>query len=217
MLICRVTIDNHEDLPEFKEFRANDRHDLLYVFSDISLKGEEGFRELDLMDIKCTFSKDLARHHAIEENGFEFIKVKRPDDSFYRLAYLSGEYSRFQKDPKLQPKFKLMYQTWVNNACSGSYDGHILALGDTGDYQAMITYKIESETAKIGLIGVSENMQGKGIGRALMNQVESKAKISGASILEVPTQQQNKSAMSFYTSIGYDLKKTEHIYHLWRN
>ena len=79
----------------------------------------------------------------------------------------------------------------------------------------MLTYKVISNVATIGLIAVDPLVQGKNIGTELMMFLEYKLSQHSVFDINVATQLQNKKACAFYEKNKYSIKQITNIYHVW--
>jgi ribosomal protein S18 acetylase RimI-like enzyme len=70
-------------------------------------------------------------------------------------------------------------------------------------------------TAKIGVFGISQDYQGKGLGKVLLNNVLKAAKDEGAQSINVVTQGRNYYAQRLYQSVGFRTHGNELWYHKW--
>ena len=156
-----------------------------------------------------------------------------------RLAFLAGEHSRFRQDPALtNAQFKRMYMAWVDNSISGEAADKVITIRCAGhivkdEVQAQaapataefghaiagfvtIALSDDKTSASIGLLAVSPSFQRQGLGAALMNAATSWAASAGARLLTVKTQAANHTAVSFYSSRGFDLAgPPKTAYHIW--
>jgi len=79
-----------------------------------------------------------------------------------------------------------------------------------------VTLDIRKEhRADIGLIAVSENMQGRHVGTKLMEACEHVAYQNHKTLIGVVTQSDNTTAMKFYAGKNYKVIKISHVYHYW--
>lgn len=79
----------------------------------------------------------------------------------------------------------------------------------------MVTLTVEQRQASIGLIAVSEENQGKGWGKKLIQAAEFQAFKQGATTMKIPTQSSNAPACKLYASLGYQPVQQSYIYHYW--
>jgi dTDP-4-amino-4,6-dideoxy-D-galactose acyltransferase len=133
------------------------------------------------------------------------------------LAFESGKFSRFKLDNNFkQHEFEALYKTWVDNSFSKEFADAILVCKEKNIILGFITYKIIEDNAIIGLLGVCDKHQGKGIGRALLVEVENELSNKQIKELRIPTQLQNKQACGFYTKLGYNIIEKTIVKHYWR-
>jgi dTDP-4-amino-4,6-dideoxy-D-galactose acyltransferase len=170
-----------------------------------------------LMDEKITYSKILTGGAIKDPKEVEAYDGE-PTDKLLELAFLAGQESRFKKDPRLSSFFEPMYRLWMINSLNGSIADRVFVYrsGDTID--GMVTCKIrENRVGNIGLIAASPGQQGKGIGKALLQAVDSYFRINDLKTSTVVTQKTNEQACRFYEAAGFSVYKTEYVYHLWFN
>jgi ribosomal protein S18 acetylase RimI-like enzyme len=83
-----------------------------------------------------------------------------------------------------------------------------LMLGD-----AVVTYRKHSKKARLYSIVVSSEARGKGFGGTLLGHLEKNAKKRGCTILSLEVREDNKVAIEFYRTRGYDIiGKKENYY-----
>ena len=70
--------------------------------------------------------------------------------------------------------------------------------------------------ATVGLIAVSNQHQGKGIGGILLNHLETILYQKEIKSLTIPTQFENKQACNFYHKQGYSIFDNTFIKHYWK-
>lgn len=142
----------------------------------------------------------------------EILPYQRPlSKELQELAFESGAHSRYKLDTRLvQEEFEKLYRIWIKKAWESN------SVLEAPDLQGMVTYSVEDKAAKVGLIAVSKESQGKGWGKKLMKAAEAKAFSLGATTIEVSTQESNIPACKLYESLGYKLAEKVYIYHWWR-
>lgn len=198
--------DKHDELRQ--EF------DLLYVFdtNNIGFKAN-GSR---LVDEKILYSKPCEPRKRFEE--VVFFKEAAPSDDLYRLALVSGGYSRFKLDERL-PKgsYERMYNRWIENACpEEGTNKQILTFLDThGVAKGMITVDYQGGLGHIGLVAVDTDVQHQGIGGKIMSTLDGWLYERGIKTLEVPTQKANTDACRWYEKNGFVAQSKTPIYHWW--
>jgi ribosomal protein S18 acetylase RimI-like enzyme len=200
--IARLDVDSDNVstyLNQLKNF------DIVYIYSD-----SEIFIDAPLMDIKVTYSKRVLNVHSINE-VIQFDLNKHDYDQLLELVYLSGHESRFLKDQSFGIKeFKRLYKKWIDNSIEDK-DTIVLIHYDGVNIDGFVTVKNIVNNSQIGLIAVDREKQGRGIGRKLLDSVESIIEIGNNLVID--TQQSNQGASKFYESLGFKLKCKKYIYH----
>jgi predicted GNAT family N-acyltransferase len=88
---------------------------------------------------------------------------------------------------------------------------HLMALNDHDECVGVSRLQfISPEQAQVRFMGVRNDQQGKGVGKLLMNYLETKAKNAGVKKIIL---QARENAVPFYLSIGYVQK--EKTFKLW--
>lgn len=193
-------------LPDLDEAKTQN-YRLIYVRSQNPL-------DLDLFcDHKVTFFKKISPKQKVS-NEISSAKGTPLDDTLLDLAILSGSNSRFKLDQHFKShEFEKLYTEWITKSLNGALADQVFIHGADG----LVTVKIKNGEAHIGLIAVSLNSQGKGIGKKLLMAAENFAFENGASMLYVPTQEINVQACKFYENYGFTRFSEELTYHLWIN
>ena len=198
-------------------YKNADLFDLLYIKSnndfDISINNfDKTFSET-----KVVFSKTLNLLDASKSNIFSADKISYKIEEIYELSYESGKFSRFILDHNFKiEKFKELYKKWVDNSISKIFADDLFVYQEENKTIGFVTFKVKNEIATIGLIAVSPNHQGKGIGSKLLNFLENYLFESKISTLLIPTQKSNLAACNFYKKQGYSINDTTFIKHYWK-
>ncbi|MFC3880905.1 GNAT family N-acetyltransferase [Algoriphagus namhaensis] len=194
--------DEQDFLKTVKDFQ------LVYIFSSKAL--DISSPSIQHVDTKVTFQKSL---ESIEKvNGIESYKSDEFSERLEELAYLSGTFSRFKTDTRLKNgEFQKLYKQWIIKAIESKQ----VLVGI--NMEGMITYSLEKEHAKIGLIAVSESHQGLGVGKKLVRAAEYICQLEGAQEMQIPTQESNIPACKLYESLGYHVAEKVYIYHWYKD
>ena len=214
--IGRFFISNKKDLNQLlSSFRQSD-YDLIYLIDP----GESSEIELELkskgvsvIDRKTSFIKDV---DAITRTQKDVIKASTISSDLISVAIQSGIHSRFNLDPKLNPKFKDLYTEWISKSVEKKFDDQVFLTEDGSNIQSLISVKYNNATAKIGLFAVDHNYRGQGLGIKLLKHIEHWSAQQKAKTIEVITQKDNKAACAIYVKYGFKIKETQNIYHLWK-
>lgn len=215
--VGRIKLNHKKELDLKKLKVAAREYRLVYVMSTEQLTEINNFK---LVDSKVIFTKPLAQKE-INTNGNNRIVEFDPEIHSYsqlkELALLSGISSRFQTDINFHKgEFQKLYTKWLDRSISKDIAFSVLIRLMEKKVTGFVTLGSENKNvAQIGLIAVSEKFQGQKIGSALIKHCESISVEKGFSYLNVATQKENHSAMKFYHSNDFNIKKVEYIYHYW--
>ena len=174
-----------------------------FHFVDIRLTFEVKTKEMQLEALPEGFSYGIAEPTHIEE-------LKRIGSNIYKDSryYFDGNFD-------IQ-KINEFYRGWVEKAVLGTFD-HICYCIFKGDQPvgfSTLRYS-KHESASIGLVGFSEDFQGLGLGKKLMNHVIDECAKKGVKKIFVVTQGRNYTAQRLYQAAGFKTFSTELWYHKW--
>lgn len=193
--------------------------DLIYVFSSQEIDFIKDTDKIELVDIKVVLQKEISNNDLCfftNSNIVEFTNNHNLEQ-IYKLAFLSGSYSRFKKDSKISnSKFKELYKLWVDNSINGKFAKKVFLYIENNKTLGFITVSFEKGIGNIGLIAVDENQQGKRIGSKLISRVESYLIENNIKKLRVPTQYSNSKALNFYKKNDFNILNKTYIYHFWK-
>ena len=214
--IGRVDLQTKADAEELqsRQKELKQQFDLLYIF-DANAVGfaADGAR---LVDEKILYSKPCEPRQQYAD--VSFFQGATPSDDLYRLALVSGGYSRFKLDERL-PKgsYERLYNRWIENACpKEGTNKQILLFKDAHDVaRGMITIDYQGELGHIGLVAVDTDVQHQGIGGKIISTLDGYLFERGIKTLEVPTQKANTDACRWYEKNGFVAKAKTPIYHWW--
>jgi dTDP-4-amino-4,6-dideoxy-D-galactose acyltransferase len=215
--IGKAIINNTEEYSlTYAEFTKSE-FDLIYIFCPETIDSQaiEIIKsKKNLHDTKLTFTKNNLIPYKLN-SSINSINLLSP--KLEMLAIKSGIFSRFKRDHHLNKYFPLLYKTWIRRSINHEIADIVYGyFSESQELQGILTLKKDDNTAKIGLISVSEKSRGLGIGKALVNQAEHWCLKNEITELYVDTQELNKDAGFFYTSIGFNLSNKLHIFHLWK-
>ncbi len=194
-----------------------DIFDLLYIKSNNDFELEINNFKNAFSETKVVFSKNLNFFETSNRNIFSFDKINYNIEEIYELAFESGKFSRFFLDNNFKKeKFKELYKKWVDNSISKLFADDLFVYQNDNKTMGFVTYKINNNIAKIGLIAVSPNYQGKGIGGKLLNYLENLLFQNNIKTLYIPTQKNNLVACNFYKKQGYIVNEKTIIKHYWK-
>lgn len=214
--IGRADISTKEDAlslaNRYEELKK--QYDLLYIFDPDNVGfAAKGAR---LVGEKILYSKPVEPR--LQYSDVSFFKQASPSEDLYRLALVSGGYSRFRLD-KHFPKgsYQRLYEKWIESACpQQGTNKQILIMPDTNDIvRGMITINHDGELGHIGLVAVDPDCQHQGIGEKIMSTLDGYLFNLGIKTLEVPTPKANTDACRWYEKNGFAVESITPIYHWW--
>lgn len=133
-------------------------------------------------------------------------RVATSDDEnrVIRAAGHLAETSRFRRDERFDPEHVAeMYRIWARQCL----DRGVVAV-PVGDRRGFVGLK----GTNVDLVFVPPEESGRGLGRAL---VATAVAVAGCDDVTVATQVSNVPAVRLYASLGFRLRRTTAILHLW--
>jgi dTDP-4-amino-4,6-dideoxy-D-galactose acyltransferase len=170
------------------------------------------------IDIKVTCVNNLIQNNSISsDNIYEYIDTK-PTEELKSLALDAGKFSRFRLDKRfIKGTYDALYSKWLINSLNKKIANHVFVYEEEKNILGFITVKISGETGTIGLVAVSENARGRGIGKSLIMYLLSFLKSKNINSCSVATQGANSGALKLYKSCGLVPVLHEAYYHIWTN
>jgi len=186
---------------------------LTYIFSAYPLHSNL----FTLVDEKLVFQKKIHKHISLFDPPVFFNPTIHKYSDLLRLVFLSGKYSRFNRDVKFEnQEFEKLYTEWIRLSLNNPTKSQIIVKFIEGKLAGFLSFSIKDITTKIELIAVDEDFQGKGIGSTLIGQVESIAASLLCEKIEVVTQGLNSSAIHLYEKNNFTCINKTYIYHYWK-
>lgn len=178
--------------------------DLLSIWAAESV----GFR---LVDVRLTYEHSAPR-------AFEDVRVRAAKSSDLAdlevIAAQSFLFSRFSRDAAFGPaNAARLYREWLRKSVSG-WAQQTLVAESQGQPVGFVTCHLNPPLGSIGLIAVSEEARGNGLGPALVLSANSWLRHAGARSITVVTQAANLQAQRVYQATGFATKTVEVWFHL---
>lgn len=175
-----------------------------------------------LADIRMTFEYEFTRlleagrHDA---NGTVAVRdcVREDIGALQDIASQIYQNTRFYYDRNFpRERCRELYETWIKRSYEG-YADTVLVAELSGKSVGYISCHLQGNplVGKIGLVGVSGEVQGRGIGRTLTLQALQWFRIQGASVVTVVTQGSNLAAQQLYQRCGFVSQAVGLWYHKW--
>lgn len=174
-----------------------------------------------LVDRKTTYAKPL--RPAIASNDFGNYQCvewnpEKHSPELIELGVAAGLWSRFSVDPRIpRDKFRSLYEIWMQRSLARELSDMVLVVQEQGSSVplGMVTIAIKEGNGQIGLIAVSEQQRGRGLGKLLVDAADRWMLEHGAHSAQVVTQLQNLAACRLYEQAGYKVEAVEYFYHFW--
>ena len=176
-----------------------------------------------LADDKVTFTRSLessgCRAAASDDILIEPFGGSAATQQLIDLSIASGEYSRFRVDPRFPRRaFENLYRLWIERSVRHEL-AEVVLVARTPEHRdpllGMITVDVKNAIGSIGLVAVTAESRGRGIGSRLIDAAHAEMWQRGARSASVVTQAVNEPACRSYRRAGYALTTTERIYHFW--
>jgi len=219
--VCRIEkmpTDDH-DLSIFLNHVHKDKIELAYFFSKNILEAECSLShefKIKKVDTKVTYFKPVTAHAYINDK-IQTYPSQSPNKQLIALAIESGAYSRFKVDDSIPTnKFEKLYELWITNSVERKIAKEVLIYSIDKEIDGFITIAGSHNYSQIGLVAVSADRRGMGIGTALDRAVETWSAANGFQSIQVVTQEDNELGCLFYERCGYHVISREHVYHLWK-
>lgn len=190
--------------------------DILYLF----LHNQEVIKQETLnkyqghlADEKIIFTK---RTNTLLESSHYVTEYDKTtvNPNLLSLAYLSGKHSRFKDLTCFAPgDFEKLYKEWITQSVKKVIADKVFVYVENNSLLGFVTVRKSQKEGFIGLIAVNEDIQGRGIGSALLNQVNNYLFQENIYILHVPTQRKNVIACDFYRKNDFLISSIQNIYH----
>ena len=196
--------------------------DCLYFFAeadDVETVRIAESNQFSFVDIRLTLEKQLRRASMQEhESPNSIIRLSASGDisSLKAIAGKSHYDSRFYYDPNF-PKARCdaLYETWIEKSCQGYADAVIVAEIKEQAVAYISCHLLEQGIGKMGLLGVSADAQGKGLGTSLMHASLQWFVDQEIRQVIVITQGRNINAQRLYQKWGFRTQSVQLVYHRW--
>lgn len=209
------------NLEEILTWRRNNQIDCLYFlanlenFETIVLAEQQGFH---LTDTRITLEIELTGNQITQNKAGISIRNAEIEDieQLKGIASVNHRDSRFYYDGNFPfQKCDELFAVWIEKSCKGFANAVLVAKNDR-IIEGYITCSIDKKgNGNIGLVGVNQKSQSKGIGRALITSALDWFGNKNISYITVVTQGRNVKAQRLYQRNGFVTRSFKNWYHLW--
>ena len=216
--IARVkqSILTSEEIRDVLDWCARERIVCLYFLAD-SLDGDTtravedaGFH---LADIRIT----LERTPTKPVSGSQRIRLASETDIPQLATMAAGHHtmSRFYSDPGFpRERCGALYASWIEKSCRGDAQAVFVA-EENQRVAGYITCHHDDSTGRIGLTGVADWAQQRGVGTQLVSAALDYFHSKEVDRVTVVTQGRNIPALRLYEGCGFRAQSVELWYHWW--
>jgi dTDP-4-amino-4,6-dideoxy-D-galactose acyltransferase len=216
--IGRVEVDLDDGtLPEIHDWARQQRIDCLYYlcpsddYHGVGLAQEDGFH---YVDTRLT----LALHgnpQAPEPRSKVRLASEQDIPALKAVAACNHRNTRFYKDGHFPTaQCDQMYEVWIEKSCRGYADA-VQVLEAGGEAVGYTTCTIHEGTGEIGLVGIRQDLQGRGYGTDLVYAGLHWFQQKGCRDVRVVTQGDSLPAVKLYLKCGFRPHSIELWFHKW--
>ena len=131
------------------------------------------------------------------------------------IAEANYETTRFSWDKHFdRDKARELYRVWIERSVNGWAD-RTLVVERAGVALGFVTLHLDGPRARIGLVGIDKDAQGRGVGGALIAAALDDVRAHGNDEIEVTTQGRNVAAQALYQGAGFRASDLRVWYHRW--
>jgi len=196
--------------------------DCLYFLADSTdqrtarLAQENGFR---FVDIRVTLDVGSTKAGGPGDSAPGTLvrnAVEADIDALKTIARRSHRDSRFYLDGNFPvQRCDELYETWIEKSCRG-WAKKVLVATNQGEIEGYISCNVSGAgSGQVGLVGVSEKAQGRGVGSALVRNAIRWFSAEGVEVMSVVTQGRNVRAQRLYQRCGFSMRSVELWFHRW--
>lgn len=169
----------------------------------------EGFRFVESI---ITCKNKITIKASISENQFKEIEKYELEEYKNEFFNLFGKYSRFFLFG--EKKINDFYYTWLINSIDGKMDDKCIGYYLNSQLAGFVTYKYDNNRMKLGLLGVFQKFQQKGISQKLLGYVNNVVLNEELSEMILSTQGKNIKAINAYIKNGFIFENIKQWYYL---
>jgi GNAT superfamily N-acetyltransferase len=203
---------------------ATEGIDCVYILADVADTETVGALQKKgayLADVRVTFGIEIGKAIGLEaaSGGTASVRLAIESDlpALARIASVSHRETRFYADRHLPVEScDRLYRVWIEKSCHGYADAVLVAEDETRQPIGYVTcHGKGAPSGRIGLIAVTEEARGRGVGRALLRAAFEWFASNRVASMTVATQLRNVQALRFYERAGMLTSSVELWFHLW--
>lgn len=168
-----------------------------------------------LVDVNIQFLKELKDKSSDQDYKSYVVNNYSGNAQIVDIARESFLYSRFFNDSKLPDlKANNIYLHWTKSAFEQENKYFVISERE-GQITGYILFSLNKDEGIIELIAVKGKYQGLGVGKNLIDGMNSFLINKGINRIKVGTQVNNVLASRFYGKMGFKYVSCGSVYHLW--
>jgi dTDP-4-amino-4,6-dideoxy-D-galactose acyltransferase len=208
------------DIDNIRIWCEDNRIDCLYFLANSTDARTSRLAErnnFNLVDIRVTLEITLKAKPATSQAGLNVRSALARDIPMLQtIARASHRDSRFYYDGNFPGSLcDALYEVWIEKSCRG-WAQTVLVAEDGGEPVGYISCHLPTPTTgKIGLVGVGQKAQGKGLGKGLVDAALRSFTEQGVESVMVVTQGRNVRAQRLYQRCGFVTRSVELWFHKW--
>jgi len=193
----------------------------LYLLADANSTQTAGWAhrlDFKFVDVRVQLSLEIGAPNASKVQESRARTAQEPDiPALQAIARGAHQDSRFFFDTNFpRARAEDLFATWIAKDCAGRAD-KVLVERDSRGPLGYITCNLDkdSNTGRIGLVGVASEFRGKGVGKTLICGALQWFRSVGAQKIAVITQMRNVAAQRLYQGAGFRTESVRVWYHRW--
>ncbi len=208
------------EIADIRTWCKYNRIDCLYFLADSADAQTSRLAESDqfnLVDIRVTLGHDVKANRASSPSRLNIRSaLERDIPALQTIARISHRDPRFYYDGNFPSSLcDALYEVWIEKSCKG-WASKVLVAEETGEPAGYISCHLPTpNTGKIGLVGVGQKAQGKGLGKDLLDEALCWFTEQGVETVSVVTQGRNVRAQRLYQRRGFVTRSVELWFHKW--
>jgi TDP-D-fucosamine acetyltransferase len=175
--------------------------------------------DFKFVDVRVQLSLEIGAPNASKVQESRARTTRESDIATLRaIARGAHQDSRFFFDTNFpRARAEDLFATWIAKDCAGRADKVLTVERGSSGPLGYITCNLskDSNTGRIGLVGVASEFRGKGVGKTLISEALQWFYSVGAQKIAVVTQMRNVAAQRVYQRAGFRTESVRVWYHRW--
>ncbi len=220
--VAKIFIEKNDKFNHLKKIDAfinNNKFNIVAIFTHHNYKliHEIQLKNFRFIGTQCYLNLELAEpilgNRKKYNNGIILYSRKKVEPLLNFIDIIKNS-SRWAKDNNVTSAFvHKYYSKWIINSING-YSDKIFVKKDKNKIVGLLSFKLTGrKKGKIDLLGVLENYQNIGIGKALIEYMKSFCFKNDIKKVEVVTELENMEALNFYINNGFSFTKYYLVFH----